>query len=70
MANFTLYLLNEYNVSQVYAAAKFGVWNGVSNFLTLICAFVADAYIGKFLTIVIGSFASLLVGVNFCLFVN
>lgn len=60
MAIFTVYQLNEYNVSQVYVAARFGAWNGVADFLTLIFAFLADAYIGKFVTIVLGSFATLL----------
>lgn len=40
LASFTVYLLAEYNVSQVDAAVKFGAWNGVSNFLTIICAFI------------------------------
>ncbi|KAK3223127.1 hypothetical protein Dsin_010152 [Dipteronia sinensis] len=42
-------------------AAKLVVWGGLSNFLTVICAFVADAYTGKFLIIVCGSFATILV---------
>lgn len=54
MAIFTVYQLNENNVSQVYVAARFGAWNGVADFLTVIFAFLADAYIGKFVTIVLG----------------
>lgn len=54
MAIFTVYQLNENNVSQVYVAARFGAWNGVADFLTVIFAFLADAYIGKFVAIVLG----------------
>ncbi|KAK9215913.1 hypothetical protein WN944_007919 [Citrus x changshan-huyou] len=31
LASFTVYLLAEYNVSQVDAAVKFGAWNGVES---------------------------------------
>ncbi|KAH7570168.1 hypothetical protein ACOSQ2_018463 [Xanthoceras sorbifolium] len=58
-ANFTVYMLTMYNMS-VYSIAMLGIWNGLSNFLTVICAFVADAYTGKFLTILCGSFATIL----------
>ncbi|KAK3223128.1 hypothetical protein Dsin_010153 [Dipteronia sinensis] len=58
-ANFSVYLMTKYNMS-VYSASKLVVWGGLSNFLTVICAFVADAYTGKFLTIVCGSFATIL----------
>lgn len=70
LASFTVYLLAEYNVSQVDAAVKFGAWNGVSNFLTIICAFIADPYLGRFLTIVLASFASLLVWIPLSLCPN
>ena len=39
MAIFTVYQLNENNVSQVYVAARFGAWNGVADFLTVIFAY-------------------------------
>lgn len=50
-----------YNMDQVLAANIMNTWLAVSNVLPLIGAFVADAYLGKFRTIAIGSFASLAV---------
>ncbi|KAJ7953741.1 NRT1/PTR family protein 2.2 [Quillaja saponaria] len=58
-ANFMVYLLREYNMDQVMAANILNIWVGVCNVAPLMGAFVADAYLGKFRTIVIASFATL-----------
>lgn len=56
-----VYLLKVYNMNQVGAANVISIWNGVSNFIPIIGAFIADAYVGKFRTIAVASFATLLV---------
>ncbi|KAJ1386017.1 Proton-dependent oligopeptide transporter family [Sesbania bispinosa] len=58
--NFMVYLMRVYNMDQVFAANILNTWTAVSNVLPLIGAFVADAYLGKFLTIAIASFAHLM----------
>ncbi|KAK7362163.1 hypothetical protein VNO77_04267 [Canavalia gladiata] len=58
-ANFVVYLMRVYNMDQVYAANILNTWLAISNITPLIGAFFADAYLGKFLTIIIASFASL-----------
>ncbi|WRX15371.1 Proton-dependent oligopeptide transporter family - like 10, partial [Theobroma cacao] len=60
MANFMVYLQREYHMNQVQAATILNGWSGASNFAPVIGAFVSDAFIGKFWTIVFGSFSSLL----------
>ncbi|GAU28756.1 hypothetical protein TSUD_372650 [Trifolium subterraneum] len=47
-------------MDQVLAANIMNTWMAVSNVVPLIGAFVADSYLGKFLTIAIASFASLM----------
>ncbi|XP_022734267.1 putative protein NRT1/ PTR FAMILY 2.14 isoform X2 [Durio zibethinus] len=59
MANFMVYLQREYHMDQVQAATILNSWSGASNFAPVIGAYVSDAYIGKFWTIVFGSFSSL-----------
>lgn len=61
MANFMVYLQNEYHMNQVKAATLLNIWSAASNFAPVIGAFVSDAFIGKFWTIAFGSFSSLLV---------
>jgi peptide/histidine transporter 3/4 len=59
--NFVVYLMKVYNMDQVLAANIMNTWMAVSNVVLLIGAFVADSFLGKFLTIAIASFASLMV---------
>ncbi|KAE9595578.1 putative proton-dependent oligopeptide transporter family [Lupinus albus] len=56
--NFMVYLLRQYNMDQVLAANILNTWAAISNVLPIIGGFVSDAYLGKFLTIAIASFAS------------
>ncbi|TKY58792.1 NRT1/ PTR FAMILY 2.13 [Spatholobus suberectus] len=58
-ANFMVYLMRVFNMDQVLAANIMNTWQAVSNITPLIGAFIADAYLGKFLTITLSSFASL-----------
>ncbi|KAH7515868.1 hypothetical protein FEM48_Zijuj10G0072100 [Ziziphus jujuba var. spinosa] len=58
-ANFMVYLVREFHMDQVEAANILNIWNGASNLLPLLGAFLADAYLGKYLTILLASFAAL-----------
>ncbi|XP_021893649.1 putative protein NRT1/ PTR FAMILY 2.14 [Carica papaya] len=60
VANFMVYLQREYHMDQVKAATIINVWYGITNFTPLIGAFISDVFIGKYRTIIIGAFASLL----------
>jgi len=64
-ANFVVYLMKVYNMDQVLSANILNAWLAVSNITPLIGAFIADAYLGKFLTITLASFASLVVPFTF-----
>lgn len=64
VANFMVYLMREYHMDQVQAANVINIWSGLCNLVPLIGAFISDAYAGRFRTIAVGSFASLLV--RFC----
>ncbi|KAJ8761022.1 hypothetical protein K2173_022060 [Erythroxylum novogranatense] len=59
-ANFVVYLTREFNLQQVDAANIMNIWGGLTNFTPLLGAFISDAYIGKFKTIGVASFFSLL----------
>ncbi|PON90793.1 Proton-dependent oligopeptide transporter [Trema orientale] len=59
-ANMVLYLRNMYNLDNVASIKMLMLWAAFGNILPLLGAFVADAWIGKFKTILYGSIASLL----------
>ncbi|OMO51662.1 Proton-dependent oligopeptide transporter family [Corchorus capsularis] len=59
-ANFMVYLMREFHMDQVAASNVLNIWNGVTNFAPLVGAFISDAYVGRFKTILVASFASLL----------
>ncbi|KAI8527269.1 hypothetical protein RHMOL_Rhmol12G0062600 [Rhododendron molle] len=59
MGNFMIFLLTKFNMEQASAANVLNIWSGVTNFAPLIGAFISDAYIGRFWTIGVASFASL-----------
>ena len=61
VANITVYLSTKYNLSGVFLVTVVNVWSGFSNISSLAGAFVSDAYLGKFYTLLFGSIASLLV---------
>ncbi|KAK1360176.1 Proton-dependent oligopeptide transporter [Heracleum sosnowskyi] len=58
--NMIQYLIQDYHVSLTKGQNIIFYWNAATNFLPLIGAFVADSYLGRFLTIVFGSVFSLL----------
>lgn len=61
ISNIQVYLKNEYNLGGVFVVNVFNIWSGSSNFTGVAGAFLADAYLGKFLTLLFGSMASFLV---------
>ncbi|KAH7286898.1 hypothetical protein KP509_32G027500 [Ceratopteris richardii] len=54
--NFVSYFKDVYNMTQVSAAMSILLISGTSNLATLIAAYAADAYLGKFLTVLVASF--------------
>lgn len=61
LPNMTFYLMKEYSMGVTNAQNLLFYWSSATNFLPLIGAFIADSYLGRFLTIGFGSIFSLLV---------
>ncbi|KAK9901797.1 hypothetical protein M0R45_001959 [Rubus argutus] len=60
LSNLLVYLTTVFNMSSITAATIINVFNGTTNFSTLIGAFVSDTYWGRFKTIACASIASLM----------
>ncbi|KAK2357468.1 protein NRT1/ PTR FAMILY 2.9 [Trifolium repens] len=60
ISNLTVYLLTNYNLSGLFVVNVVQIWNGSSNIASIVGAFISDAYLGRFKTLLYGSFASLL----------
>ncbi|KAL3632971.1 hypothetical protein CASFOL_025955 [Castilleja foliolosa] len=60
LPNMVFYLMNEYKMGVTRAANTMFLWSAVTNFTPLVGAFVSDSFLGRFLTIGLGSIASLL----------
>lgn len=61
ISNITVYLQTNYNLGGVLLVNIVTIWSGSSNITSLLGAFVSDAYLGRFRTLLVGSIASLLV---------
>lgn len=61
IANLIVYMHTQYNIENANSVEVFNIWSGFTNFLPLVGAYVADAYVGKFNMLLFGSIASLLV---------
>ncbi|KAH7515867.1 hypothetical protein FEM48_Zijuj10G0072000 [Ziziphus jujuba var. spinosa] len=59
MGNFMVYLVREFHMDQVVATNILNVWNGASNLSPLVGAFLSDAYLGNYLTIILASLVAL-----------
>lgn len=57
-ANFMMFLMTQFHLDQVSASNVLSAWNGATSFLPLLGAFIADAYVGRFLTLSFSSIAS------------
>ncbi|KAI3516377.1 hypothetical protein L1887_15292 [Cichorium endivia] len=60
LANFTVFLMTVFHMTQVSSSYLINIWSGVGSFAPLIGAYISDAYVGKFWVIAFASFASLI----------
>lgn len=60
-ANMALYLTTKYHMDNAVAINIIFLWGAISNFLPIFGAFLSDAHLGRFRTIALGTFISLLV---------
>ncbi|KAF5476150.1 hypothetical protein F2P56_007886 [Juglans regia] len=60
IANLVVYLNTRYNMDNATSAYVFNIWSGLTNFLPLAGAFVSDAFLGRFGTLLFGTTALLL----------
>ncbi|GMQ10461.1 hypothetical protein CsSME_00053455 [Camellia sinensis var. sinensis] len=60
IANITVYLRTKYNMEGIELVNVVSIWSGSSNITTLAGAFLSDAYLGRFLTLLFGSISSFL----------
>ncbi|KAJ9185268.1 hypothetical protein P3X46_004922 [Hevea brasiliensis] len=60
IANLTVYLQTQYNMDGILVVNVFNVWSGSSNLTPLAGAFLSDAYLGRFCTLLYGSISSFL----------
>ncbi|KAL2244192.1 protein NRT1/ PTR FAMILY 2.11-like [Sesamum indicum] len=60
LANLQVYLTTVFNMTRINATMLLNVFNGTTNFATLIGAYLCDTYFGRYKTLGFGSFASFL----------
>lgn len=60
LPNMTFYLMKDYSMGVTTAQNLLFYWSSATNFLPIFGAFIADSYIGRFLTIGFGSIFSFL----------
>lgn len=58
--NMIFYLIKDYHMGVAQATTTIFLWNAATNFMPLLGAFISDSYLGRFLTIGLGSISSLL----------
>ncbi|GER27119.1 major facilitator superfamily protein [Striga asiatica] len=59
VANITVYLRTKYNLSGILLVNVVTIWFGTANISSILGAVVSDAFIGRFLTLLIGTLFSL-----------
>eukprot|EP01018_Ginkgo_biloba_P002383 Gb_04442 [translate_table: standard] len=59
-SNMIVYLTTKYNMKKVVATNTLNIWSGTTSLSTLVGAFLADSYLGRFRTIFLGCLAYLL----------
>lgn len=60
LPNMILYFIMDYGMSLTKGQNILYLWNAATNFTPLFGAFISDSYLGRFLTIALGSISSLL----------
>ncbi|KAJ0816712.1 putative proton-dependent oligopeptide transporter family, MFS transporter superfamily [Helianthus annuus] len=61
LPNMIIYLLVDYHMSFTKGTNVILIWSAATNFLPIAGAFLADSFLGRFLTIFLGSIISLMV---------
>ena len=61
IANMTVYLKTKYNMDGILVVNVINIWSGCSNITSIAGALVSDTFLGRFVTLLFGSFSSLLV---------
>lgn len=61
ISNIAFYLVTQYNLRGIYVVNVVNIWYGTSNIASIAGAYISDAYLGRFRTLLLGSVASLLV---------
>ena len=59
--NMIIYLMNDYKIGVAKGTNILFLWSAATNFAPVIGAFLSDSYLGRFLTIGLGSLFSLMV---------
>lgn len=62
--NLQVYLTTVFNMKRITATTLINVFNGTTNFATLLGAYFCDAYFGRYNTLGFGSIASFLVNLS------
>ncbi|CDY52481.1 BnaC07g49420D [Brassica napus] len=70
IGNLSVYLTTKYNLGGVFLVNIINIWFGSCNFLSIPGAFVSDAYLGRFWTLLLGSIASFLVNLPSHFFIS
>eukprot|EP00258_Populus_trichocarpa_P042224 XP_024458243.1 protein NRT1/ PTR FAMILY 2.8 [Populus trichocarpa] len=60
IANLTVYLQTRYNMDGIQLVNVYNIWSGSTNVTPLLGAFLSDAYLGRFRTLLFGSMSSFL----------
>ncbi|ONI08555.1 hypothetical protein PRUPE_5G185100 [Prunus persica] len=60
LSNLLVYLISVFNMKKITAATMLIIFNGTTNFATLLGAFASDTYFGRYKTLGFSSFASFL----------
>ena len=69
ISNLLVYLTTVFNMKSITATTLLNVFNGTTNFATLLGAFLCDTYFGRYNTLAFASIASFLVCTSFVILV-
>lgn len=64
LSNLLVYLTTVFNLKHITATTLINVFNGTTNFATLLGAFLSDTYFGRYKTLGFASIMSFLVLIN------
>jgi dipeptide/tripeptide permease len=61
LSNLLIYLTSVFNMKSITAALIINIFNGTTNFATLLGAFISDTYFGRYKTLGLATIASFMV---------